>query len=242
MGHRKVMRVPMDFDAPLNETWAGYVIPDEIRPPACADCDRSGYSPTARWLHDTFYDHHVASICGGWGDKLVQTDVDVLVEAGRLRRWDRDSREWVTVPRTADEVNAAQHGRLWSDDLHSHDGINCWVLVKSRCERLGASPYCPTCGGSGMIGTPEAIDAYENWVGTEPPVGNGWQMWETTTEGSPQTPVFATADELADYCAEHCTPFADIRWTARQWLDSFTSGTTDVDTLLVIQDGERVAP
>ena len=34
MGHRKVMRVPMDFAAPLNEVWAGYVMPDDIRPPA----------------------------------------------------------------------------------------------------------------------------------------------------------------------------------------------------------------
>ena len=26
----------------------------------------------------------------------------------------------------------------------------------------------------------------------EPPIGDGWQVWETVSEGSPVTPVFAT--------------------------------------------------
>lgn len=243
MGHRTVKRVPMDFDAPLNETWAGYVMPSELRPPDCSDCGGTGYSPTARWLHDTFYSHNVRSEIGGWRDKLVQADVDALVEAGRLRECvkreptDDNPRpwEWVVVPRTAEEVNAANGpGRSMPRDLQ-HDGVNCHILVKSRCQRLGAEHTCAVCGGNAMIGTPEQLDAYENWTGTEPPTGDGWQMWETTTEGSPQTPVFATAAELAGYCAVHCTWFADQKWSAAQWLASFESGTTDVDSLLVVR-------
>jgi hypothetical protein len=30
MGHRTVKRVPLDFDAPLNEVWAGYMMPDDL--------------------------------------------------------------------------------------------------------------------------------------------------------------------------------------------------------------------
>lgn len=227
MGHRIVKRVPLDFDAPLNETYAGYVMPAEIRPSDCTDCEGSGYGQTARWLRTTFYAHNVGHPVGGWGDKLVQADVDALVEAGRLRQLRHReptednpcTHEWVMVPRTAEEVNAAQRAP-WGMDLHSHDDINVSVLVRSRCERLGADHECSTCNGHGLIGTPEQIDAYENWTGTEPPEGGGWQMWETTTEGSPQTPVFATAEELADYCAVHCTVFADMRWTVDEWLAS----------------------
>ena len=36
----------------------------------------------------------------------------------------------------------------------------------------------------------------------EPPEGEGWQVWETVSEGSPVTPVFATSNELVDYLAE----------------------------------------
>jgi hypothetical protein len=250
MGHRKVMRVPLDFDAPLNEVWHGYLMPDDVRLPPCTACDQTGYSPTARWLHDTFYDHNVRSDIGGWRDKLVQADIDALVEAGRLRALvDRAptednprTHEWVKVPRTAAEVNAANGpGAAMLGGL-GHDGINCHVLVDSRCERLGAPSRCDVCEGEGEVGTDEQKLAAEAWTEVEPPEGPGWQLWTTTTEGSPITPVFATASELAVYCTEHCTPFADIRWTTEQWLTSFGAGSTEVDTLLVMRGPERGQP
>lgn len=40
---------------------------------------------------------------------------------------------------------------------------------------------------------------YDNFVPTEPPAGDGWQVWETVSEGSPVTPVFATDEDLAHY-------------------------------------------
>ena len=36
-----------------------------------------------------------------------------------------------------------------------------------------------------------------------PPKGDGWQMWETTTEGSPISPVFSTPEELAHWLANN---------------------------------------
>lgn len=36
----------------------------------------------------------------------------------------------------------------------------------------------------------------------DPPVGDGYQLWEDTSEGSPLTPVFGTIEELAKYCAD----------------------------------------
>jgi hypothetical protein len=45
------------------------------------------------------------------------------------------------------------------------------------------------------------------WDGEEvnPPKGPGYQMWENVSEGSPVSPVFATADELAHWLGEHCS-------------------------------------
>jgi hypothetical protein len=35
------------------------------------------------------------------------------------------------------------------------------------------------------------------------PKGDGWQIWETVSEGSAITPVFATPEELAKWCVEN---------------------------------------
>lgn len=36
-----------------------------------------------------------------------------------------------------------------------------------------------------------------------PPEGDGWQLWETTTEGSAMSPVFKTPEELARWLVEN---------------------------------------
>lgn len=51
----------------------------------------------------------------------------------------------------------------------------------------------------------------------DPPEGDGYQLWETTSEGSPISPVFATLDELLAYAAEHCTTFGSSGATADEW-------------------------
>jgi hypothetical protein len=49
---------------------------------------------------------------------------------------------------------------------------------------------------------PACKEAYESWSREEPPSGDGWQVWETVSEGSPVSPVFATAEELIEYLVE----------------------------------------
>lgn len=85
---------------------------------------------------------------------------------------------------------------------------------------------------------PEDHDEDEEWEGTDPPEGEGFQLWETTTEGSPQSPVFATLDELCAFAAEHCTTFATNRATAEQWRSMLDDGLVSVD--MVAGDGTRI--
>lgn len=140
-----------------------------------------------------------------WCHHLNQDDVDALVEADRL--WDltrefRPGEGWVAPavpPRlTPEEVNE------WSISGFGHDSINQWVVVKAECERLGVSSRCALCEGEGELWPSEdAKSAYETWQETPPPEGEGWQCWETVSEGSPVTPVFATADELVWHLVIH---------------------------------------
>lgn len=80
---------------------------------------------------------------------------------------------------------------------------DAYRMARKIVEAAGLDPdvfgYCPTCAGEGDVGTAEQRAAAEAWEGTGPPTGDGWQLWETTSEGSPTTPVFETAEELIDY-------------------------------------------
>jgi hypothetical protein len=135
---------------------------------------------------------------GMWSHHLTQDDVDTLVASNRL--WDFTRRVvpgvgWVDreppVRPTAAEVNE------WSLRSMGHDGSNAYIVIRERCKREGVSDTCSTCDGHSTLEAYEGQRAEaEAWEPEQPPVGEGWQMWETVSEGSPVSPVFATADEL----------------------------------------------
>lgn len=146
--------------------------------------------------------HRMAGLYNSrWQHHLDQDDVNALVEAGRLmsftHTWDPENRwqkiEPPVIP-TAAEVN------VWSLQGMGHDSLNQMYALSARCERQGITVACPTCDGHGSL---EAYDGQradaEAWKRPEPPTGEGWQLWQTVSEGGPVTPVFKTAEGLVDY-------------------------------------------
>lgn len=138
-----------------------------------------------------------------WMHHLNDADVAALVKAGRLydftHTWTDDGWKRKNPPYvpTAAEVN------VWSCAGIGHDSINQWVCVRAECERRGYETTCSRCKGEGSIWPAEDIKAAaDNWQRTEPPAGEGWQVWETVSEGSPITPVFPTREALIDYLVE----------------------------------------
>jgi hypothetical protein len=230
MGHREVRRVPLDFDWPLNKTWEGYLNP--FRFPECPACRGHGLSPEAMAISDTFYPHQIGGPNAerlAWHDKIGQAEVDYLVAKGRLRMWNIDDRQWESVPRTAAEINAANRRPA----MGSHDGINRSYLVEFRCKALGIEMTCPTCDGEGDIATEAQRAERDAWEPTQPPSGEGWQLWETTSEGSPQSPVFATPEELADWCGPNATLFASERMSSADWLELIRADKVEVGSLMI---------
>lgn len=283
---RKLRRVPLDFDWPIDETWAGYLNPFRECQEKCAACDGSGYSPDAKRFKDQWYghaafdpaaygatpltidhpevrafaarnvdrspDYYDVEIIGRelaiereayrlfrhwkdqWCHHLIQADVDALVADERL--WDftrtprtEEQREivrakiaagknsWLPESNgytpTADEVNA------WSLAGMGHDSINSWVCIKARCEREGVPQHCEACGGSGESWPSNAHrELAERYVEIEPPTGDGYQLWETTSEGSPTSPVFATLDELCEWAAGNATTFGSFTASKEDWM------------------------
>lgn len=175
---------------------------------------------------------------GHWSHHLIQADVDALIEDDRL--WD-----FTRVPRTPEQVEAvkakmAAGGNSWlpesngytptADEVNQwsiggmgHDSINRWICIKARCARESVPVECQVCNGEDVWGSDEARSLYESWESYEPPTGPGYQLWETTSEGSPVSPVFATLDELCAYAESHCTVIGtvgssgSVTKTAAEW-------------------------
>jgi hypothetical protein len=134
-----------------------------------------------------------------WSHHLNAEDVAALVEAERLtdltHTWDPENR-WQKIDPpvmpTAAEVNE------WSLRGLGHDSINASVVIRARCQRDGQPVVCASCQGHASQEAHEGQRAEADaWERTEPPSGDGWQLWETVTEGSPVSPVFVTAEALA---------------------------------------------
>lgn len=168
-----------------------------------------------------------------WSHHLIQADVDALIAGGRLVDFTHvprtdEQREivrkkvadggngWLPEPNgyhpSADEVNA------WSLRGLGHDAINQWICIRERCKREGIDQECPACKGEETLWpTPEIKQAAEEWTPEEPPAGEGFQLWETTSEGSPISPVFDSLDALCQWCATDATTFGSLTASADEW-------------------------
>ena len=189
---RDVRRVPAGFDWPLNKVWDGFLMPDELDAVPCDQCDRRGTTAARRWVEQ------IAHL-------LLMLDDDLAAQArGRAMHPylnDTGSYAWNVRP-SADiaEFGEGLAGR--SASFMGHDSIEGWVATKKVIEAAGLDPekwgICPACAGQGSTEryAGQSADA-DAWEPTDPPQGDGWQLWETTSEGSPISPVFVTPEELA---------------------------------------------
>lgn len=281
---RELRRVPLDFDWPLKETWAGYLNPFYERSAECSACGGTGESPIARRMSREWYgnapfdpvaygarpitrnhppiraraelnvkqspgfygtgelavDREAMRLWklwrGMWSHNLIQADVDALIAHGRLM-------DFTHVPRTAEQheivrAKVAAGGNSWlpepngcipsADEVNDwsfrgfgHDSINRSVCVTARAAREDISEaqcVCPSCDGDGRSWpSPEVKTQYETWERSEPPKGDGFQLWQTTSEGSPVSPVFKTLEDLCEWCARNATTFGYDRASAAEW-------------------------
>ena len=66
----------------------------------------------------------------------------------------------------------------------------------------------------------------KSWEKFEPPEGEGYQCWETTSEGSPFSPVFGTFDGLCEWLSYNPSgitrKFTKEDWKKALKTDSYT--------------------
>lgn len=217
---REVRRVPLDFDWELNKVWIGFINPYDFSK-NCTVCDGTGLNAASRQLWDDWYDskgygtrwHYIykggaaceiVGDCRRWLDKLTQDEVDELVKEGRYNSltsdWDKEKREWIPknppVIITAEQVNA--QNRVGARGM-GHDAINMSICFRVRANRLGIYGECKHCDGGTIWKSQSHKHIQHAWKSIDPPTGEGWQVWETVSEGSPISQVFPTAEALIEH-------------------------------------------
>lgn len=212
---REIRRVPLDFDFPLGKTWNGFLTPKTLQGETCGDCHGKGTTPAYDWVmaigllledvtHDLGdqergkpphpylaevphhpYDHGTydpdqrAYTRPGVG--LLRPSVDLLPLVAALTE---------RAPERLTEVMAGYTYRIGNKLI----------------EAAGFDPMqwgkCSTCKGEGELEKYEGQRAErEAWEPSDPPAGDGWQLWQTVSEGGPISPVFAAPEDLARWMA-----------------------------------------
>lgn len=183
----------MGFAWPLGRTWHGYENPWP-GPVSCPTCLATGLNEPSQRLYRQFR---------SWAPKMTLAEEALLLESG------------VTKPEIM-KVRRRQKG--------FDTPIIRFQLTEIRAKRRGVWGPCPTCNGDQLVPNPNpavvalyaGVNLFEEWSPVEPPSGSGWQLWENPApEGCPVSPVFETAEQLAEWCAENFTaPYEE--WLA--WL------------------------
>jgi len=181
MGHVTVMRVPLDFVYPLGVVWEGYINP--YLPQRCSVCEGTGFNPETKKINDNFYD---------WCDNITQDEMQALMDAGRPNHFD------IKGNTTIDEINKWHQQEVkFSTD---YDVIDQSILVKAKAKRLCVYGICLSCNKGSTNGDSQKA---KKWQKQEPPIGEGYQLWEFVDgEGSPFTPVLTNAKMAVDWYFE----------------------------------------
>jgi hypothetical protein len=247
---RELKRVPLNFQWEIGKLWKGFVNPHEYH--QCDKCDGGGYSREYERLKNIWYGWHDTHYVtnpykpnsrynpNAWSNNLTKEDVEVLVKGGRLtdvigyRSWyEEKENTWYrfkdsekikcdapTYP-TPEEVNE------WNlKSFMGHDSVNAYVVIKAKCIREGKNHECDKCGGSGEYWRDEeAKNLYQNWEEYPPPKGEGFQLWSTTTEGHPMTPVLSTLEDLCKHLESAKVPlFGRSTASYQRWFDMLSEG------------------
>ena len=208
---RELKRVPLNFAWPITEIWSGYLNPwyDKPHHDQCPHCQGSGATSGSQRLDDLI---NLLMLSGSDAGRALSHPYFDRMEGLHHSQGKIPSVDLA-------DLTARLAGRKPSG--FGHDCIDKW---SARAKILAAAKLpkkwgdCPLCKGTGDFWhTAEARVKAARWRRKEPPKGVGYQIWETVTEGSPISPVFAKPEDLAEWMS-HNQRGVDVGTTKDQWL------------------------
>jgi hypothetical protein len=159
-----------------------------------------------------------------WSHHLSDEDVAALIAAGQLKEFThKRTKNGHWRRKTPAYVPSAHEVNVWFVEnwMAVHHGQK-WVVLSAECRRQGYDTDCPHCDGGTIWASPAEKLKNQKWKKTEPPNGEGYQIWQTITEGGPISPVFAKPEDLARWMTRNGWD-SDRRTSFEQWM-SFILG------------------
>jgi len=228
---REVRRVPLDFDWPLKKEWEGYLLPDRLRGATCEACNGTGQTHFGWWLQ---YMSRLMGMLAGdvreqergkpmhpWllefpyphGHWEYPVKGDPKSGPGRFEI-DRPTPDAIEFFAALMRVEPARVAATFSDD-HSY------IVMRKLLEITGVDVGCQPCEGQGSLETyPGQRAEAEAWEPSDPPEGEGWQLWETVSHGSPMSPVFPGPGALAVWMSDPSRGEERVAYeTARRFIE-----------------------
>lgn len=207
---RELKRVPLDFSWPLNKVWSGFVNPHYKKCPQDGVTCLGGSTVADQWLDSIV---RFLELLAEQGEANTPENVAFMRAQGRtyphpyLARFEqaptyRSGSYYSIVPPDQELARVLKLFAGLKPDAKlglcgDHLGSSLAKAIKKTAKLPEKWGYCPVCDGSGQ--DPASKEAYDAWEETPVPTGPGYQVWETVSEGSPVSPVFATADGLEHY-------------------------------------------
>ena len=208
---REIKRVALDFAFPLGETWTGYLNPHHVA--NCPACDGRGSHASAEALDRLV---HLLMIAGRDSmERPVGYDgrptLILNYPGAPYEHRHHHPHPWIVEAGITDvgdrlhELTGGLAGRAPRGPF-GHDSCDSWAATRKIIRAAGLPKrwgHCVACKGSGEVADTTTKRKRARWRPTEPPAGDGWQLWQTVSEGGPVSPVFATPEELARWI---CSP------------------------------------
>lgn len=229
---REVKRVALDFSWPTNKVWEGFLPPEVLQGENCPDC-QGGQTHAGWWLQELSYRFGMLAQDIGEqerpdGHKLHPWLAEDQHPHGH---WNDNHRFEVDRP-SADIVDLMVGLSKFIDREETPESLKSrmnggqYIVYRALLKAAGMEDLvvCKTCNGEGTL------EAYEGqreeaakWGETEPPAGEGWQVWETVSEGSPISPVFADREGLIRWLMSKAYNWGASRPLTREQAENFTA-------------------
>lgn len=233
---REVKRVPADFDWPIDKVWDGFLTPERLQERPCPTCCDSrgsfgtGYTPAAKWLQAALY------LIGMMADDLRAQSFEGTEH--EFTQYGDSRAKLHPYLATLQQINVYEHRRPSADIADLVTGITgrglfsmgtgsdfAYKATDVLKEAAGVGKnwgICPTCDGHGSVEKYEGQRSEaEAWEPTDIPTGDGWQVWETVSEGSPISPVFPSKEGLIGWLMSPAYTWGTSRPLTREQADAF---------------------
>lgn len=234
---REIKRVAMDFDWPLSTPWEGFVQPAGMYGKRCTACDGTGQTASGWWLQhfSQRFSMLVEDTFRNGTDRDTGLHPWLLNDPYPAGHWEgADWERRFVVDRPSNDMVDLMVGLskfMGKEDAKPSDfggvfGGDSYLVFRALIKASGVDDFgvCKSCDGHGTIEEYEGQrEEAEKWECTEPPAGEGWQVWETVSEGSPISPVFRDREGVIRWLMSPAYTWGTSRPLTREQAENFVN-------------------